>query len=107
MSGAPDAGEGKGPFLMPMDDINLRDIVTQGAAAACAGIVGRLVALSRAPRSRLGLNLLWELPTAIGLGMLGLAVGEHFHLGWWETNGAGFCIAYVGPPAIDAAPQSP
>ncbi|MGE4043602.1 MAG: hypothetical protein AB7F35_02020 [Acetobacteraceae bacterium] len=86
---------------MSMDDMNLRDIVTQGIAAASAGIVGRLVALSRASRSRLGLNLLWELPTAVGLGMLGLAVGEHFHLGWWETNGVGFCIAYVGPPAID------
>lgn len=33
--------------------------------------------------------------------MLGLAVGEHFHLGPWETNAPGFVIAYLGPPSID------
>lgn len=84
-----------------MDDASLRDMAAQGAAAAGAGVFGRLVAMSRQPTRRLGWCLLWELPTAVGLGMLGLAVGEHFHLGWWETNGVGFCIAYVGPPAID------
>lgn len=84
-----------------MDDQSLREMALQGATAAGAGIVGRLVALSRRSDRRLGWNLLWELPAAIGLGMLGLAVGEHFHLGPWETNASGFVIAYLGPPAID------
>ncbi|MGE0415349.1 MAG: hypothetical protein AB7O80_00975 [Acetobacteraceae bacterium] len=52
-------------------------------------MVGRLVALSRRSDRRLSWNMLWELPAAIGLGMLGLIVGEHFHLGPWETNAAG------------------
>ncbi len=86
-----------------VDGPSVGELAAQGAAAASAGIVGRLVALSRRPDRRLGWNLLWELPAAIGLGMLGLAVGEHFRLGPWETNAAGFVIAYVGPPAIDQA----
>ena len=84
-----------------MTEINLPDMAAQGAAAMGAGIMGRLVWLSRQSNRRFGWNLLWELPVAVGLGMLGLSVGQHFSLGFWETHGVGFCLAYLGPAVVD------
>lgn len=65
------------------------------------GLLGRAMSLSRDRPRRLGWNLLWELPIALGLGLFGLAVGEHFNLGPWETNAASIVIGYLGPPIVD------
>lgn len=88
-----------------MDDLNLREMTSQGLLAAGAGLLGRLMALSRNPTKRLGWNLLWELPQAVGCGFAGMAVAMHLHLGPWESIGLAICVAYVGPPMIDLAIQ--
>lgn len=79
------------------------DSVVSGAVAGGLGVLGRLTALAHMERRPFGWNLLWELPVAISMGLIGAGIAEYFHV----TGTAGQAIAvsagYVGPRLIDMA----
>jgi hypothetical protein len=70
--------------------------------AAIGGLIGRLLFFARSDRRRWSWGLIWELPIAIGMACIGLAITEHLNL----TGNVGFGViigvSYVGPRVIDS-----
>ncbi|CAH2606506.1 conserved membrane protein of unknown function (plasmid) [Rhodovastum atsumiense] len=85
-----------------MDDQTWRDIAHTAATAGGLGLLGRLLALA-AHRRPLGWSLLWEVPTAIGMGWIGQGLGEWLGLLGFPRFALIISISYVGPRLIDAA----
>lgn len=78
-----------------------------GAATSFVGaLVGRLMWHSgevRAKRRRIiGPELLWELPTALGMGFVGEGLSQY--LGWEDAMRTGLivCLSYLGPRGAQA-----
>lgn len=85
------------------DDPTLRELAAQGAAAGGMGVLGRLVALASATRRPAGLSLLWEVPLAIGLGVVGKGLADWLGLTGFPSYACTIAVAYVGPRALDIA----
>lgn len=51
-------------------------------------------------RSPFSASLLWELPSAIGLGWIGRAIGEAWGLQGFALMSASIVVAYLGPRII-------
>mgnify|MGYP002882526481 CR=1 FL=1 len=72
-----------------------------------AGLLGRLMFHTReaqAGRRRFwGRELLFELPMAIGMSLIGYSLGEWLSLPGAVSAGMIGALAYLGPRAIDAA----
>jgi hypothetical protein len=66
--------------VMPIDDLGVRDLATHGAIAGAMGILGRLLALATSARRPSGWNLLWEVPLAIAMGVIGKGIADYFAL---------------------------
>jgi len=81
-----------------MDDVELAH---SAIVAGGAGIIGRLLYWAHSDRHPIGWSLLWELPTALGLGWVGLGIGEWLGFGQNATIGVAIVVSYVGPRIID------
>ncbi len=88
---------------MALDDAGLRDLATQGAAAGGLGMLGRMIALASATRKPTGISLLWEVPLAIGLGVVGKGLADWLGLTGFPNYAMTIAVSYIGPRAIDIA----
>lgn len=73
------------------------------AGAGALGLLGRALHLARTDRRPFGWSLLWELPTAIGMGIIGKGVADYFGLDGFPEYAVTISIAYIGPRVIDLA----
>ena len=75
------------------------------ALSSALGLIGRLMYLSQEQRSPFTLALLWELPIAIGMGLIGRGIGEYVGLGVWPFAlfSASVVCGYIGPRLISWA----
>ena len=73
------------------------------AGAGALGLLGRALRLARADRRPLGWSLLWELPVAIGMGIVGKGLADYAGLDGFPEYAVTISIAYVGPRVIDLA----
>ena len=72
-------------------------------SAALLGLLGRLMSMSQERRSPFSVSLLWELPAAIGLGVIGRGVGEYVGLSGFPLMSCSIALAYLGPRFISFA----
>jgi hypothetical protein len=86
---------------MPIDDLGWRDLASQGIFAGGLGATGRLLALAAATRRPRGLVLLWEIPLAIGMGVVGKGIADMIGLQNFPNFAMVIGIAYTGPRVID------
>lgn len=80
-----------------------RGLFEHGLVASLLGVLGRLVSLAHSTRRPRGWALLWEVPVAVGMGLIGKSVAESFHLTDVVSYGIIIAISYLGPHAIDMA----
>lgn len=73
------------------------------AGAGALGLLGRALHLARADRRPLGWSLLWEVPTAIGMGIVGKGLADYLGLDGFTEYAVTISVAYVGPRVIDLA----
>lgn len=71
-----------------------------GLVAGMLGLLGRLMSMAEERRSPFSKSLLWELPSALGLGWIGAAVGEAMGFQGFALMSASIVIAYLGPRSI-------
>lgn len=90
---------------MPLPDMGLNDIAAQGATAGGLGLIGRLVALSVAAKRPTGWSLLWELPLAMGMGIVGKGVAEALDTSGFVHYAVVIAVSYTGPRLIDILTQ--
>jgi hypothetical protein len=87
--------------VMPIDDLGVRDLATHGAIAGAMGILGRLLALATSARRPSGWNLLWEVPLAIAMGVIGKGIADYFALTGFPNFAVIIAVSYSGPRIID------
>ena len=75
------------------------------ALSSALGLIGRLMYLSEERRQPLTWSLLWELPTAIAMGLIGRGVGEYLRLEGFLLFTVSIVAGYVGPRIISWAIQ--
>lgn len=84
------------------------DLIPEAVAAAVSalgGILGRLMALSQERRMPLRWGLLWELPTAVGMGWIARGGAEYMHLTGFPAFAITIAGGYIGPGIISWAVQ--
>jgi hypothetical protein len=86
---------------MAISDMLLRDLAVQGAAVGGLGMLGRLMALYGSEKRSISLSLLWEIPTAIGMGIIGKGVAETIGTEGFQHYAIVIAIAYGGPRVVD------
>ncbi|MCK8788295.1 hypothetical protein M0638_28490 [Roseomonas sp. NAR14] len=86
-----------------MDDPWFKGILGAAVGAALLGVLGRLLAYHSAQTRPLGWSLLWELPVAIGMGLIGRGVADILALHDFPAYACTIAVAYVGPRCIDLA----
>jgi len=82
-----------------MDEWN--DLAASAAGAGALGLLGRLLAYAHADRRPLGWSLAWELPVALGMGIVGKGVADWLSLDGFPEYAVTIAVAYVGPRIID------
>lgn len=85
---------------MPSDEW---DLVARAAGAGALGLLGRLIAWAHADRRPIGWSLLWELPVALGMGVIGKGAADWAALDGFPEYAVTIAVAYVGPRCIDLA----
>lgn len=88
---------------MPIDDLGVRDLATHGFIAGVMGVLGRLLALATSARRPSGWNLLWEIPLAIAMGVIGKGIADYFTLTGFPNFAVIIAVSYTGPRLIDIA----
>ncbi len=88
---------------MALDEWTVRELASQGAVAGGMGMLGRMLALAMAAKRPAGLCLLWEIPMAIGMGVVGKGVADAFGLTGFSNFAVIIAISYTGPRLIDIA----
>ncbi|ETD90411.1 phage holin family protein [Rhodobacter capsulatus] len=88
--------------------VELVDAIWGGAVTTmAAALAGRLMWHSTEVRARkrrfLSRELLWELPVAVGMAIIGEAVAAYFELGRTVTTGVVASLAYLGPRGAQVA----
>lgn len=61
------------------------------------GLAGRMSYLIEERRSAFTLSLIWEIPTAIGMGFLGYGIGQYFNVNGSLCLGMAFLASFMGP----------
>lgn len=94
---------------MPMDDYLppiWRESILGALVAILLGIVGRLMHHSRqvqlGRRRFWSASLLWELPVAVGTGLMGRGIADYLGLLGWQETAAIVTVAYLGPGFVEA-----
>lgn len=89
---------------MPLENTNLHDVATQGLLAGALGFLGRMLALANMPVRPSGLallvTLLWEIPVAMAMGVIGLALVDWADLHGNIAYATVIAVAYGGPRSI-------
>ena len=88
--------------------VEVIDAIWGGAVTTmAAALAGRLMWHSTEVRARkrrfLSRELLWELPVAVGMAIIGEAVAAYFELGRTVTTGVVASLAYLGPRGAQVA----
>jgi hypothetical protein len=80
-------------------------ITTGASAAAAGGMLGALIKHARAVRSgrrrAISWGLVWELPTAYGMGIVGVGVGQWAKLAPDTVFSLAIVLGYLGPRVFD------
>ena len=93
---------------MPLDHIPppWRESIIGVLVAAGWGLVGRAMHHSRqvqAGRRRFwSVQLVWELPVAVGTGVAGQGLAEYLQVGGWQATAVIVTVAYLGPGFVEA-----
>jgi hypothetical protein len=70
----------------------------QAALASAFGLIGRLMYLADERRRAISLGLVWEIPTAVGMGIAGFGLSELLNVKWgWVQVTIAICCGYMGP----------
>lgn len=86
---------------MNFDDMAMRELAAQGVTAGGLGLLGRLLALAHNAGRPMGWSLLWEVPIAIGMGIVGKGVAEYLAVDGFQHYAVVIAVAYTGPRVID------
>lgn len=86
-----------------MSDGDWGQVATSAAGASALGLIGRALHWVRQDRRPIGWSLLWEVPAAIGMGLLGKGLADYLGLDDFPEYALTIAVAYVGPRIIDAA----
>jgi hypothetical protein len=73
----------------------------QAAGAGALGLLGRVMTLARADRRPLGWSLLWEIPVAIGMGIIGSGMADFLNLQNFAHHAMTISTGYLGPRILD------
>jgi len=68
--------------------------------SSALGLIGRLMFLSQENRRPFSWSLLWELPIAIGMGIIGHGIGQWVGLFGLTLFSASIVCGYLGPRVI-------
>ncbi len=88
---------------MALEEWTVRELASQGALAGGMGMLGRMLALAASTKRPIGLCLLWEIPMAIGMGVVGKGIADAFGLTGFSNFAAIIAVSYTGPRLIDIA----
>ena len=80
---------------------DLSSIASNAAAAGALGALGRVLHFVRKDRRPVGWSLLWEIPVAIGMGIVGKGVAQFCGFTGFVEYSTIIVVAYVGPRFID------
>ena len=86
-----------------MDEWHLRQIAADGAFVGATGLLGRLLSIAVHGPRKFSWSLLWELPVALGMGVIGKGLADYCNLTGFPSYSVTIGVAYVGPRFIDAA----
>ena len=84
-----------------MDEREMVKLIDVGWLAAGAGILGRIMAQSGSGRPFFRMSQLWEIPTGIGLGWVGVSFGDYAGLPFALSVTLGLLLSREGPDAAD------
>lgn len=84
-----------------MSDGFLNEEVVKAAGAGALGLLGRLIAMSRMDRRPFGWSLLWEIPTAVGMGIIGSGLADYLELKNFAHHAMTISVGYIGPRLVD------
>jgi len=88
---------------MALEEWTVRELASQGALAGGMGMLGRMLALAASTKRPIGLSLLWEIPLAIGMGVVGKGIADAFTLVGFSNFAVIIAVSYTGPRLIDIA----
>jgi hypothetical protein len=88
---------------MSLDEMAMRELASQGIGAGLLGLLGRILALAHNSGRPTGWSLLWEVPIAIGMGIIGKGVAEYLEVRGFQHYAVVIAVAYTGPRIIDLA----
>lgn len=88
---------------MALEEWTVRELASQGALAGGMGMLGRMLALATSAKRPIGLSLLWEIPLAIGMGVVGKGIADAFGLTGFSNFAVIIAVSYTGPRLIDIA----
>jgi hypothetical protein len=78
-------------------------------ASFLAALIGRLMwhtkLVQLGKRKFFSIQAVWELPTVFGMMLVGMGLGEYFHLGENATYGITTLLAYYGPRGVEVIIQ--
>ena len=73
------------------------------ALSSALGLIGRLMYLANERRQPFSMSLAWELPIAVGMGLIGRGIGEYIGATGFFLFSLSIVTAYVGPRLISWA----
>lgn len=88
---------------MALEEWTVRELASQGALAGGMGMLGRMLALAASTKRPMGICLLWEIPMAIGMGVVGKGIADAFGLTGFSNFAVIIAVSYTGPRLIDIA----
>jgi hypothetical protein len=80
---------------------DLSSIASSAATAGALGALGRVLHFVRNDRRPVGWSLVWEVPAAIGMGIVGKGVAQFFGFTGFVEYSTIIVVAYIGPRFID------
>lgn len=84
----------------------MAETITGGSLAALWGLVGRLMYRARSAslgrRRFFDIALLYELPIAIGTGIIGQGIADYYGLTGWTATACIVTAGYLGPGFVEA-----
>lgn len=82
----------------------LIDTIYQWLGGAATTLMGAFMgrAMYHATQQKpIGIEILWELPIAVGLAFIGEAIGSYLELTSTTTTGLIAALAYIGPRGVE------
>lgn len=84
-----------------MDEREMAKLIDFGWLAAGSGLLGRLMAHAGSERPFWRWSMLWDIPTGVGLGWVGISTGEWLELPLALSITLGLLLSREGPEAAD------